>query len=87
MGILYKNITLSEEKDLHNIMFNYMKSAEAISFQDISDLTTYFQHYDKFIENVLESIPVKENLAVITYLILNHCQKNQWIKSLVNSLQ
>ncbi|OUM68312.1 hypothetical protein PIROE2DRAFT_4064 [Piromyces sp. E2] len=73
--VKYKNITIGKEEDLHAIMTNLMSAAEAISSQDIDDLTTYFSNYENFMDNVPEVIPNKENLAIVTNLILTYCKE------------
>jgi len=73
--IEYKNITLGKEEDLHQLMYNLMNSAEAISPSDINNLTIYYTNYDKFINYIPETIPNKENLVVITNIILTNCKE------------
>eukprot|EP00833_Pecoramyces_ruminatium_P018598 jgi/Orpsp1_1/1192630/evm.model.d7180000094725.1 len=73
--VQYKMITVGKEEDLHNIMTNLMGASEALSYQGIKDLETYFMKYEHFIDAVPDTIPNKENLAVITNLILTHCKE------------
>ena len=82
--VSYKNITIGNMEDLHIIASNLMKSTEAISSQDIEDLKTMINHYDNFLEAIPESIRNKENLAVITNLILTHFDKTPVDKSKSN---
>jgi len=74
-AITYKNISIGTEKDLQDLMTNLMGAAEAISPQDIEDLKIFFEEYKDFINVVPEVIPNKENLAIITNLILIHCKE------------
>eukprot|EP00833_Pecoramyces_ruminatium_P009463 jgi/Orpsp1_1/1183495/evm.model.c7180000085451.1 len=73
--VQYKNISIGNEKDIHELMYNLMNAAEAISEQDIKDLNTYFEKYDNFINNVPEIIRNKENLAITVNLIIKHCKE------------
>lgn len=75
INVTYKNITIGKEKDLHDLMYNLMNAAESISAQGIKDLTTYFTEYEKFMDFVPDTIPNKENLAIITNLILTHSKE------------
>ncbi|OUM63170.1 hypothetical protein PIROE2DRAFT_61436 [Piromyces sp. E2] len=67
----YKNITIGKEDDLHQIMTNIMCSSETIFPKDIEDLTTYCTCYKNFLDTIPERIPNKENLAIITNMIIN----------------
>jgi len=69
--VTYKNITIGKEEDLYEIMTNLMGAAEAISKRDIEDLTTYFKYYKNFMDNIPESIPNKENLAIIINMMMD----------------
>ncbi|OUM64728.1 hypothetical protein PIROE2DRAFT_53907 [Piromyces sp. E2] len=73
--VQYKNITIGKEEDIHELMFNLMNAAEAISEQDITDLKTYFVKYKDFINNIPETIVNKENLAVTTNLIIQNSEE------------
>jgi len=73
--VQYKNITIGKEEDIHELMYNLMNAAEAISEQDITDLRIYFEKNKNFINNVPETIVNKENLAVVTNLIIQNSEE------------
>jgi len=75
MEVQYRNITVGEEKDIHELMYNLMNSAEAISETDVKDLSLYFSNYKDFIKNIPENIINKENLAITSNLIITHSDK------------
>jgi len=73
--VQYKNLSVGKEKEIHELMYNLMNAAEAISEQDINDLRTYFEKNKDFINNVPETIVNKENLAITTNLIIQNSKE------------
>ncbi|ORX56081.1 hypothetical protein BCR36DRAFT_581226 [Piromyces finnis] len=73
--VQYKNITIGKEEDIHELMYNLMNAAESISEQDIKDLETYFNKYKDFNKYIPETICNKENLAIITNLIIKNSEE------------
>ncbi|ORX45802.1 hypothetical protein BCR36DRAFT_332808 [Piromyces finnis] len=72
IDVVYKNVTIGKEEDLHEIMKNLMSAAESISQKDIQDIKYYFTYYEKYMDTLPESFPNKENLAIIINLVLTN---------------
>jgi len=69
----FKVIDLGDEKEFLSIFTNLLQSKTSLSEMDQSDIKWFFNNKLDFIKNLLpEEIPLKENVALVSKLILEN---------------
>ena len=85
----FRVITLGTENDVMSIVSNLLSSETSISEQDKQTITKVIRHLKDDSEQCIpESIPFKENIALVSNLLYEHCSEQfaiDYIERFVNT--